>query len=460
MRICEQLSASFEPIMYEGVSIPKWSSVTWHPTVECATHVHHLWPLHAWTFSAISQQRLVWRGDNLIDSSNHAQGVDTRASLQPTPQPHSLAGRFTISTREVNPDADIAASVGTQLVLYSTEDTVGCYDAAGHLAGRITLLRIHYLERCWHTQKEASAAPGPRYATLPDAVFAAMTARGIHRAPSHTGQRALRRWQPSTPVLVAIQRAFSLEKTWFSSTFSACTLLPLCATADSADAAFGAMYNAYAFKWTGFGIFNPANSPMAAEKAMRWALQSTTEQTPVLNVGLIPERRNMEGIDRLSASDRVHQLCRIAAKSAQGSQPECWYSDRPDPFKIDHTIRIMLVFNKAGLVRLQPDSLQSLHDELLSTGAKLLDWNVRLPDIDIPLAAPKLAARYMAANLQHGDASCELPPPPALDQDELENHFNNLPSYVPDERLSDPTHLIFTDGSKVGTSISGGVYHF
>ena len=43
----------------------------------------------------------------------------------------------------------------------------------------------------------------------------------------------------------------------------------------------------------------------------------------MLNVGLNPERRNMEGLDRLSTSDRVHQLCRIEAKSVLSSPAEC-----------------------------------------------------------------------------------------------------------------------------------------
>jgi hypothetical protein len=230
-----------------------------------------------------------------------------------------------------------------------------------------------------------------------------------------------------------MQSTFKLQQTLFSSPFSACTLLPVCATAHSADAFFGAMHNAYAFKWTGSGIFNPPNSPLAACKAMRWALQSTTEQTPVLNVGLIPERRDMQDVDRLTDNDRVHQLCRIARKSTLGSHPECWYNDRPAPFTNDHTIRVMLVFNRAGLAHLRPDALQTLRDTLLSAGAQLLDWNLHLPDTDIPLAAPKLAARYKTASLPPGGANYELPPPPALDTAQLQSHFSSLPPHVPDE---------------------------
>ena len=148
------------------------------------------------------------------------------------------------------------------------------------------------------------------------------------------------------------------------------------------------MHDAYAFKWTGTGVFNPPNCPAAAVRALRWALQSTTESTPVLNIGFIPERKNLADVNRLSASDRVHQLCRIAAKSLPGHHAESWYNDRPDPFSNDQTIRVVLVFNQTGLAEVRADALQALRTKLLSAGAKVLDWNERLPCFDVPMASP------------------------------------------------------------------------
>ena len=305
MHVREQLSASLEMVTCVNASVPKWSCVTWHPTVECAIHVNHIWPLQAWAFNANTTHRLMWCGNTLIDTSHHAQGVDARAPLQPAPQSDLLPDRIVISAKEVNPDADIAPFDATQLVMDTSGHTVGCYDAAGHLAGRVTLPRLYYLERRWHARQEAPNTSIGQCATLPDAVLAAMTARGVHRAPARTTQRPLRRWQPSTPVWVAIRDSFQLQKNWSSSPFSICS--PLCATAHPSDAAFGAVHDAYAFKWTVSGLFNPPNSSADAIKAMRWAIQSTMESSPVLNVGLIPERRNMKGVNRLRVS--TSQLC-------------------------------------------------------------------------------------------------------------------------------------------------------
>ena len=142
------------------------------------------------------------------------------------PQSDLLPDRIVISAREVNPDADIVPFDVTQLVIDTSGDTVGCCDAAGHLAGRVTLPRLYYLERRWNARQEATNTSTWQCATLPDAVFAAMTARGVHRAPARTTQRPLRHWQPSTPVWVAIRDAFQLQNDWFSSPFSICSLLP------------------------------------------------------------------------------------------------------------------------------------------------------------------------------------------------------------------------------------------
>ena len=118
----------------------------------------------------------------------------------------------------------------------------------------------------------------------------------------------------------------------------------------------------------------------------------------------------------------------------------------------------MLVFKQAGLAQIHPDALQALRNRLLSAGARLLDWNARLTSADIPMAAPKLAARYKMAALPPENGSCGLPPASALSDAQLKSHYNNLPTHVPDERFSDPSHLVHTDGSKLGTSITGGVY--
>jgi len=64
------------------------------------------------------------------------------------------------------------------------------------------------------------------------------------------------------------------------------------------DAAFGAMHDAYAYVWSESGFFNPPNSPLEAAKAMRWALQSTTAPTPVINVGVLSEASDTKHLDR------------------------------------------------------------------------------------------------------------------------------------------------------------------
>jgi len=208
-------------------------------------------------------------------------------------------------------------------------------------------------------------------------------------------------------------------------------------------------------------VATPAHVSMktwTTQTAISQHAQSTTESTPVLNIGIIPERKNLAGVNRLSASDRVHQLCRIAVKSAPGHHAKCWYNDRPDPFKNDQISRVVLVFNQMGLAQVRADALQALQAILLSTGAKVLDWNEHLPCADVPMAAPKLAKRYRNANLPPEAGRRGPPGAAAVDDTHLLDCYSSLRTYVPDERFSDPRHLVYTDGSKLNTSITAAVY--
>ena len=62
MHVHQQLSASEAMVTCDGVNVPQWSSVTWHPTVECATHIECLWPASARAMKARDpeQPHVVW----------------------------------------------------------------------------------------------------------------------------------------------------------------------------------------------------------------------------------------------------------------------------------------------------------------------------------------------------------------------------------------------------------------
>ena len=110
--------------------------------------VNRIWPLQAWAFNANTPHRLmcVWGTNSLTQVTMLKEWTPER----PCNLPHSLIcslNELSTSAREVNPDADIVPFDATQLVMDTSGDTVRCYDAAGHLAGRVTLPRLYHLER-------------------------------------------------------------------------------------------------------------------------------------------------------------------------------------------------------------------------------------------------------------------------------------------------------------------------
>jgi len=94
------------------MDLPRWSTVTWASTIECAGHVDCLWPLQAWSHRANTMYPYIWHEGGLKDTRHFAQGVDDRAILQATP----CQTGHVVSTTEVNADADIQGSGKAQVV--------------------------------------------------------------------------------------------------------------------------------------------------------------------------------------------------------------------------------------------------------------------------------------------------------------------------------------------------------
>jgi len=344
------------------MDLPRWSTVTWASTIECAGHVDCLWPLQAWCHRANTMYPYIWHEGGLKDTRHFAQGVDDRAILQATP----CQTAHVVSATEVNPDADIQGSGKAQLVIDTTNDTVGCFNANGQFVGRVTLRRLHQLEHRWNTLHDD--APGPP--TLQDAILGIMVARGLQKAPQRGQRQQPQRWQPSDGLLAAIQAAFGCQTEWFSSPLSNSEFFPMFASAYPHDTAFGAIHDAYANAWSGSGFFNPPNSPLEAAKAMRWALQSTTAPTPVINVGVLSESSDTKHLDRFLDNDRVHLLCRVQTNSTRSRETTCWHNIQPSVFRNSEILWIVLVFNGGGLAQVQHDQLQSFRQSSSGSGSR------------------------------------------------------------------------------------------
>ena len=82
---------------------------------------------------------------------------------------------------------------------------------------------------------------------------------------------------------------FRVQVEWITCPFNRCAQIPHYGSSRAADAAFGSVGDAYAYKWTGPGLVNPGLGPVQATKAVRWAIASWYEPEPVLNLIVVPK---------------------------------------------------------------------------------------------------------------------------------------------------------------------------
>ena len=91
----------------------------------------------------------------------------------------------------------------------------------------------------------------------------------------------------------------------------------------------GALYDPYAFKWHGSGQFiSTSPAPEASYRAFEWALMSTFDSQPALNVGLILYDPSHGGIARLMNHRNAHLLCTFNKVALPLRQPDAWHNVR------------------------------------------------------------------------------------------------------------------------------------
>ena len=90
--------------------------------------------------------------------------------------------------------------------------------------------------------------------------------------------------------------------------------------------------------------------PVSAEKATRWALQSTTATLPVLHVALVAMLPSMTALlERHQDDGCMNVLCRIKAQNIASRVAECWLNTQPQIHENGRQLSIVLGFNQARL---------------------------------------------------------------------------------------------------------------
>ena len=152
----------------------------------------------------------------------------------------------------------------------------------------------------------------------PSEVHDLLVAHGIQRAQPHgrPAHMRMRRWIPTDGITTALHSVVPFDREWFSSSLTVSSICTTYASRNQHDARFGALVDAFKFQWTGSGLLNPPTS--CADKALRWALQSTTTPYPVLHVALVAMLPKMTALlKRHQDNGRMHVLCRIKAQASQ-----------------------------------------------------------------------------------------------------------------------------------------------
>ena len=221
MSVHTQLEASEDQPTGSDPQLPTWSHVTWNATgqrckamfglgstVECAVHVNASWPLQAWSLPALDLALPFYSRVSTHDAKHLTQDIEMRAALLRVPQTANDNQNVALSSSEVNPDQDSAASGSAQLLLHPSGDTMGAYNPYGHFVGQLTLRRLHHLERRFLASQQPAQSSSTQSSRMPPGdVHDLLVAHGVQRAQpqGRPAQMRTRRWLPPDGVATAMR---------------------------------------------------------------------------------------------------------------------------------------------------------------------------------------------------------------------------------------------------------------
>jgi len=462
--------------------LPLYTSVAWEPTDEFVLQIITLWP------SQTQPYLLDRHADEpqLIQTLKHPK-PDLHTPLQGIPPSLTSKINITIHTEETNPDMDIRPiGMSTYLTLDTTEDTAHSYGTNGHYAGSLTLTRLYYLliahtrtnkhldseSKTTTTELPLQHSPNTITNTRPslsEAIHSLILRKDIHR-PHKTTKTPL----PNIALLHQhtirqLATTFNIQNEWLTDPLTHCPYIQQYTSTDPDDITFGASIRPYSLKWTGSGLFVPTPTPGDTYKALKWAILSTKETEPVLNIGIIPIFDAPDGTTNLLKHHSVHKLCTLPKESGSGESqtPHAWHNIRTKIPKNIVDLQIILVYNTAGLAaHTKEKTFQTLQNRLREIGATATCWNLDtqtkrnhpqpIPFHEKPTKDPTPPRAYTTATTQvtHEDVMCpaHLNATPSQQRNLLRAHSTETTKLFPL-----PKNLVYTDASKRGCSITGAV---
>ena len=463
-------------------TVLRYSTVFWKPTVELLRCILQGWTYQALAYYAKSPEPWIQTGGAYIQNATQLeQGIDMHAPRQGIPDTILKRVGISITPADTNPDKDLMPTGSNRIVL-DDNDRAHCFDAEGHYAGSLDLERMHYilsdlqtntrsdladnsdcLTRADEQQGDVTHLQNERMNCLPDAIYAVMTGKGLHR-PRNKRQMMM---QPIATLGSAVQHhlrlTFSTTIEWMSDPLSRNPEMENYASFDRTDSTFGALTDPYSYKWLGSGQFITSNTTAESYRALKWALMSATDTSPVLNVGVIQYSEGPTGISRLLKNKHVHVLCTIKKGSISKRHPTAsvWYNENSPTPSNKCTVALIIVYNSAGYIdHLNIGRLTALKNAFRDSDIAVDQWNPNIPertDQDTIRVESLTKAFQRASSSGVPDRLRLTHGPPTVEQ--LTAWRTAFQHYitVQDKRFKSPG-IVFTDSSMLGQSLTGAVY--
>ena len=211
------------------------------------------------------------------------------------------------------------------------------------------------------------------------------------------------------------------------------------------------MFDAYNHTWHGSGQFTPTNiDSTASYKALKWALMSSFDSQPALNVGLILHDPKHGGIARLLGHRNVHLLCTFPKRALPHQPQDAWYNSRTNTPRNKICLALIIVSNFAGRqIYYHPAYMATLKAAFQTQGIQSIDWKeddtrtLKLDDGVFPTKGYNRANAKMATlQLNHIQEPLHEEGIPAEWLLAFKGYHNQLA-----KRFSSPSSIVYTDGS-------------
>jgi hypothetical protein len=199
-----------------------------------------------------------------------------------------------VNTERANPDTAIYTQ-GRATAYYVGAGRFKVYDRGGAYRGAITENRMRFLWRRWTASRVASALSPTDESAFLQAVSAALKRNENGRCSDIDGHKIDHRqhWATPTETMRILRSLTRFSTECFASIFNADTQSANVITAHREDRAFGALFDAFAHRWSGSFYFNAEYNvePMrdAVEHAIASVQAATARGEPCMGVSVFPK---------------------------------------------------------------------------------------------------------------------------------------------------------------------------